>query len=110
MIVQDTMFFADPTTFNDPLDTKPTLDTDIPSAALELILTQLIEERAGAELSAAAKTIRYRGPKTLDHIARQSRKTAERLISDIRYDATNPDYESTIRSNSCWGSMFRRSS
>lgn len=93
MIVEDTIFFADPTTFNDPLDTKPTLDTDIPSAALEVILTQLIEERTRAELSAAAKTIRYRGPKTLDHIARESRKAAERLLADIRYDATDPDYE-----------------
>lgn len=93
MLVEDTVFFADPTTFNDPLDTKPTLDTDIPSAALRTILAQLIEERTSAEMAAAAKTIRYNGPKTLDHIARQSRKAAERLLADIRYNATNPDYE-----------------
>jgi hypothetical protein len=93
MIVEDTIFFADPTTFNDPLDTKPTLDTNIPSAALEGILAQLIEERTSAELSAAAKTIRYRGPKTLEHIVRQSRKAAERTLADITYNATDPDYE-----------------
>ena len=93
MIVRDTVFFADPTTFNDPLDTKPTLDTDIANEALELCLAQLIEERTSAELSAAAQTIRYKGPRTLEHIARQSRKVAERLIADIRYNATNPDYE-----------------
>lgn len=93
MLVEDTVYFADPTTFNDPLDTKPTLDTDIPSTSLETILTQLIEERTTAEMAAAAKTIRYGGPKTLDHIARQSRKAAERLLADIRYNATNPDYE-----------------
>lgn len=93
MLVEDTIFYADPTTFNDPLDTKPTLDTDIANAALEATLTQLIEERTRAELSAAARTIRYSGPKTLDHIARQSRKAAERLLADIRYNATNPDYE-----------------
>lgn len=93
MLVEDTVFFADPTTFNDPLDTKPTLDTDIPNAALGEILTKLIEERTSAEMSAAAKTIRYRGPKTLDHIARQSRKAAESRLADIRYNATNPFYE-----------------
>ncbi len=93
MIVRDTVFFADPTTFNDPLDTKPTLDTDIANEALELCLAQLIEDRTSAELSAAAQTIRYKGPRTLEHIARQSRKVAERLIADIRYNATNPDYE-----------------
>lgn len=69
MLVEDTVYFATP------------------------ILTQLIEERTDAEMSAAAKTIRYKGPKTRDHIARQSRTTAERLLADIRYNATNPDYE-----------------
>lgn len=93
MLVEDTIFFADPTTFNDPLDTKPTLDTDIQTDALEAILSQLIEDRTRAELSAAAKTIRYKGPRTLDHIARQSRKAAERLLADISYNATDPEYE-----------------
>ena len=93
MLVEDTVFFADPTTFNDPLDTRPTLDTDIANAALEEILMRLIEDRTSAEMSAAAKTIRYNGPKTLDHIARQSRKAAENRLADIRYHANNPDYE-----------------
>lgn len=91
MLVDDIIYFANPTTFNDPLDTKPKLETDLDSYALEGILSQLIEERTSAEMSAAAKTIRYRGPKTLDHIAHQSRKAAERLLADIRYDATDPE-------------------
>jgi hypothetical protein len=93
MLVEDTIFFADPTTFNDPLDTKPTLDADTPNAELEVILTQLMEDRTRAEMSAAAKTIRYSGPKTLDHIARHARSAAERSLSDIRYMASDPDYE-----------------
>lgn len=92
MLVEDTVYFADPSTFNDPLDTKPALDTNIGANALEVILSQMIEARTQAEMAAAAKTIRYRGPKTLDHIARQSRKAAERLLVDIRYNATNPEY------------------
>jgi hypothetical protein len=93
MLVEDTVYIADPSTFNDPLDTKPALDTDIGAEALESILAEMIEARTHAEMSAAAKTIRYRGPKTLDHIARLSRKAAERLLGDIRYNATNPLYE-----------------
>ncbi|HSD39560.1 MAG TPA: DUF2971 domain-containing protein [Rhodocyclaceae bacterium] len=91
LLVDDTIYFATPTTFNDPLDTRPALETDLDSEALEEILSKLIEERTSAEMSAAAKAIRYRGPKTLDHIARQSRIAAERLLADIRYNATNPD-------------------
>lgn len=93
MLVEDTVYFASPATFNDPLDTKPTLDADLLTGDLRTILTQMIEERTKAEMADAAKTIRYSGPRTLDHIARQSRKAAERLLSNIEYDATNPDYE-----------------
>lgn len=93
MLVDDTVYYADPATFNDPLDTKPALSTDVEAPVLGSCLTQMIETRTHAELSAAAKTIRYRGPKTLDHIAQQSRKAAERLLADIRYNATNPLYE-----------------
>lgn len=93
MLIEDTVYFADPTTFNDPLDTKPRLNTDLDGDALEGILSRLIEVRTTAELSAAAKTISYRGPKTIEHIARQSRAAAERLLADIRYNATNPEYE-----------------
>jgi hypothetical protein len=44
-------------------------------------------------MAAAAKTIKYRGPKTIEHIARHSRRAAEQLIERIRYEATNPDYD-----------------
>lgn len=93
MLIDDIIYFADPTTFNDPLDTKPALAADIDNAALEIILARLIEDRTVAEMSAAAKTIRYRGPRTLDHIARQGRKAAERALADLRYNATDPEYE-----------------
>ena len=72
MLVEDRLYFADPSTFNDPLDTKPRLDPDIDATALERVLELLVVQRVEAELKAAAKTIRYKGPKTIDHIARQS--------------------------------------
>lgn len=93
MLVEDTVYFADPSTFNDPLDTKPALDTNIGADELEVILSRMLEARTQAEMSAAAQTIRYRGPKTLDHIARHSRRAAERLLAEVRYNATKPIYE-----------------
>lgn len=93
MLVEDLVYFADPTTFNDPLDTKPTLNSDLENEALEKVLGKLVEQRVCTEMSIAATTIKYRGPKTVDHIAQQSRKSAERLLAEIRYNATNPDYE-----------------
>jgi hypothetical protein len=91
MLVEDRLYFADPSTFNDPLDTKPTLDPDIDNAALERVLELLLVQRLEAELKAAAKTIRYRGPKTLEHISRQSQSAFRRRVEDLRYHATNPE-------------------
>lgn len=93
MLVEDRIFLADPTTFNDPLDTRPTLESDIDDDQLELVLSRLVTERVSAEMSAAAKAIKYGGPKTVDHIARGSQAQADSVIAEIRYNATDPEYE-----------------
>jgi hypothetical protein len=92
-LIADQLFFADPSDFNDPLDTKPVLSTDLDADALADILRRLVEERVRAEMSAAAKAIKYRGPKTLSHIEELSRRGAEQMVEEVRYNATNPDYE-----------------
>ena len=48
MLVGDTLYYADPSSFNDPLDTRPTLDADVDAPALESMLTRLVEQRAEA--------------------------------------------------------------
>ncbi|MCK1699901.1 DUF2971 domain-containing protein [Bradyrhizobium sp. 146] len=93
MILADRLYYADPSTFNDPLDTRPSLNTDLPATALEHAVRQLVEQRVSAEMRAAAKTIRYKGPKTLDHIGRLSRLQADQVISEIRYNADDPSHE-----------------
>lgn len=92
LLVSDKIYFADPASFNDPLDTKPCINPDLPVDQLEHTLRKLIENRVSAEMTAAAKAIMYRGPKTLDHIQRHSKRQAERAIADIAYNATNPEY------------------
>lgn len=94
LLVSDHVYYADPSTFNDPLDTRPSLKIDLAVAELEKILSRFVERRANVEMSAAAKTIKYRGPKTMDHIKRHSRRQAEQLIAEISYNATNPEYDS----------------
>ncbi len=94
LLVSDHVYYADPSTFNDPLDTRPSLKIDLAVAELEYTLSRFIERRTNAEMSAAAKTIKYRGPKTMDHIKRHSRRQAEQLIAEISYNATDPEYGS----------------
>ncbi|MCW0001541.1 DUF2971 domain-containing protein [Pararhizobium sp. YC-54] len=93
MLVADELYYSDPSDFNDPLDCRPTLDANLPNDQLELVLSRLREQRVLAEMQAAARSLKYRGPKTIDHIARHSQKEATRLLEEIRYHATDPSYD-----------------
>lgn len=93
MLVVDKLFFADPSSFNDPLDSRPTLNIDCSVEDLEVAARKLISARFRAELTIAAKTIKYRGPKTMEHIEKLVRLQETQIINDIRYNATNPAYD-----------------
>ena len=80
MLVEDKLFFADPSTFNDPLDAKPSFDTDLAVVELEQVLKVLVERRVADEMQAAARQIRYRGPRTMEHIEKQARRAGESKI------------------------------
>lgn len=92
-LVSDQLYFADPSTFNDPLETSPSLEPDISIEALEEVFGALVESRVKAEMLGAAKIIRYQGPKTVNHIDLLSRKDARSLLQRIAYDATNPELD-----------------
>ncbi|TCU34709.1 DUF2971 domain-containing protein [Rhizobium azibense] len=93
MLVEDTLFYADPSTFNDPLDTRPTLNADVEVAVLQEMLRVFVERRTSAEMEAAAKTIRYKGPRTMDHILKLGRNQADKVLQDIAYNAGDPSLE-----------------
>lgn len=93
MLVADQLYFSDPADFNDPLDSRPNVEGDISADELEQILSHLVGQRTNAEMTTAAKSLKYRGPRTVEHIARHSRKRADRLLSEIRYNVGDPTYE-----------------
>lgn len=91
MLVSDQLYFADPSSFNDPLDTRPSLDVDVDETELKQILSTLYERRISAEMSVAAWKLRAKGPKTQDRVEHLSSQQARRLIQTIEYNATNPE-------------------
>ena len=96
MVVGDKLHFADPSTFNDPLDTRPSLENDVDDSELERVLRILIEQCTGAEMRAALDAIKLKGPKTTDLIEKCSRRQADQFMAEIEYSATDPDYDSEI--------------
>ncbi|CAI1796064.1 DUF2971 domain-containing protein [Serratia fonticola] len=90
LLVSDRLYFADPTTFNDPLDCNPSVLNDIADAdELNAILHKLVKENHQRELEKAAKKIKYRGPRTLEKIETLGESEAQRLINNI---AANVDF------------------
>ena len=90
-IIYDTLYFADPSTFNDPLDSRPSLELDVDEPDLTEILKRLVEQRMKDEMSAALTTAKVRGPRAADHVERQSREQAKELLLEVEYYSTDPD-------------------
>ena len=53
MIIAENLYYADPSTFNDPLDTRPSLNNDLPASDLERAIRQPVEQRVNADMKAA---------------------------------------------------------
>ncbi|MFL9935227.1 hypothetical protein P0D88_40375 [Paraburkholderia sp. RL18-103-BIB-C] len=45
LLCADTVYYADPSTFNDPLDTKPCVDADCDVATMERPVYELVRRR-----------------------------------------------------------------
>lgn len=86
LILADYLYFANPSKFNDPLDCKVSIDDDInDESQLRSILSNLYKINAERKLNDSARSLRYKGPKTLEKISTLSQSEAERLVSEI-YD------------------------
>ena len=105
MLGSDKLHFADPCTFNDPMDTRAYVEVDVEEDVLASVLRALVEQRVTAEMRAAAKTLRVDGDKVDAHIQQASRDTAAKQIADIEYHATNPDYDDVVAAKR---DLFRR--
>ena len=91
-LCEDQVYFADPSTFNDPMDSSPSVEDDVGVDELKRILSVLLRNRLLAGMRGAATSIGYRGPRTKEHIERRAEELIREILSRLAYDATNPDY------------------
>lgn len=95
LLCHDNLHFADPATFNDPLDCQPTVKSDSDRETLRLILTELIMKRVEAETLASLKIAGLNGNKASAHAKKLGERTARDELANIAYHATNPEYETS---------------
>lgn len=94
MVVGGKLHFADPSTFNDPLDTRPSLEDDVDDRELGQILRTLIEQSIAAEMQAGAKLMKQDDAETEEWIGRHSREQADERMAEIEYGAMDDDVDS----------------
>ena len=93
LLVGDELYFADPSTFNDPFDSRPSLETDIQDEDLVRTLMTLVIQRTTQEMRHHLAAAGAKGPRAEAYIGRRSREEADRCIAEIDYYATEPDFD-----------------
>lgn len=89
----DQLFFANPATFNDPLDCKPTVKVDSSLEELRILLANLISQRVEASAKASLKQVRLKGSNALNHAKKLGEQSAKSELANIAYMATVPDHD-----------------
>lgn len=89
----DKLYFALPSGFNDPFDSRPTLKCDSSVEDLRSLLGDLVRNTAKTELTASLKRLRIKGERASSYAAKNVESEVRRALAEIAYHATNPEYE-----------------
>lgn len=101
-ICLDTVYFANPSSFNDPLDCVPTLACDSSIEELRKLLGFLIRRRIKSEILNNLKQARVKTQSASEHAHKKALLQAKQELQNIAYNATNPDYEAGINGVESW--------
>lgn len=81
------VYFSDPSTFNDPLDCRPSVEAELPIAELKDVLAKLIVRRVSKEVSAAMKSLRFKAETIAARQELLAEKVFQTLVQNIQYEA-----------------------
>jgi hypothetical protein len=101
-ICYDTLHFALPTQFNDPFDSRPTLESDSSISELRKLLKVLIQRRVAAEIRGSLARANLRDEKAGLYASKRAAKQADAALAEAAYQATNPDYDEGADSAEKW--------
>jgi hypothetical protein len=87
------LYFADPTTFNDPLDCRPVIVPDIDKGGLEKLFSVLFRERHEARINLAYKDIRVRGEAADQRREKLILQEIKNHLTELKYWSGHPDID-----------------
>jgi len=98
----DTLYFAHPGTFNDPLDCCPSLDCDSELGDLHNLFALLFRRRVLGEVQEALKKADVRGERASVHAKRLAQRGVDNELANIAYHATNPEHSGDKEEVEAW--------
>lgn len=101
-LCRDELFFARPSSFNDPLDSKPTISGDCSIDTLRDLLKTLIERRIEGETRDSLGKARITGAKAEAYAVKCANEAAQSVLRRVAYNAENPEYEGKVEANERW--------
>lgn len=91
-LCNDTLYFASPEDFNDPMDCKPTLECDSSAAELRKLLAEMIRARESYRAARYIRTVRLKEELVRHYIKKHAESQVKKELSSIAYCATDPEY------------------
>lgn len=91
-LCNDTLHFALPNAFNDPMDCHPHIEADSNLDQLRSLLRLLICKRIVPAVQEHLKSVRIRGKRALIRADALAESEANRVINYIAYCSTNPEF------------------
>lgn len=101
-LCHDQLYFSEPRSFNDPLDCQPSVESDSNIDRLRLVLTTQIQQRVEAEILSSLTKAKVTGENSIKHAKEIAKQIAENELLDIKYNAKDPERESSYFDNECW--------
>lgn len=101
-LVHDTVYFASPSSFNDPLDCVPSVECDSTNEDLRELLAFLIRRRVESEILRNLTQARIKSERASNHAQRKARLQVNQELQNIAYHATNPDYGMAVEEAESW--------
>lgn len=101
-LCKDTLYFAHPGTFNDPMDCSPTIEGDSSLDDLRRLLTHLTRQRVKSEVLSSLSKARVKGEGATAHAEKRAISEARNELANIAHNATDPDYSVSEAEAEAW--------
>lgn len=95
-LCEDTLYFSPPSSFNDPFECEPTIESDSSNEDLEKILYKLIYSRTYRESMRILKNANIDEDYKKNVSKEKARNFSNSKINELRYLATDDEYEGGV--------------